>query len=100
MFYLYILYSESFDKYYIGYTDNTVKRLEEHNTSSHNTYTSKHRPWILKATFEVGEIRALAMKIESKIKSLKSRKIIKDLIVHNGDTEYLKKLVRVPTCRD
>ena len=48
MFYIYILYSPSSDKYYVGYTNNYQRRLIEHNTSEKTTYTSKHRPWSLK----------------------------------------------------
>ncbi|MCB8994752.1 MAG: GIY-YIG nuclease family protein [Bacteroidales bacterium] len=31
MFYIYILYSAKYDKYYVGHTDNVPRRLEEHN---------------------------------------------------------------------
>ena len=37
------------DKYYVGSTDNPHRRLEEHNITSEHTYTSKYRPWELKA---------------------------------------------------
>jgi hypothetical protein len=33
MFYVYILYSESADRYYIGHTNDPERRLVEHNTS-------------------------------------------------------------------
>ncbi len=49
MFYVYILYSEIADKYYIGSTDNPHRRIEEHNITSEHTYTSKYCPWELKA---------------------------------------------------
>jgi predicted GIY-YIG superfamily endonuclease len=32
MFYIYIIYSESADKYYIGHTNEPVRRLSEHKT--------------------------------------------------------------------
>ena len=56
MFYIYILYSLASDKYYIGYSNNAHRRLIEHNSKQINSFTSKHRPWILKALFSVGEI--------------------------------------------
>ena len=51
-FYIYILYSESIDKFYIGYSKNPFERLEQHNSSMYNTYTSKGRPWNIKALYK------------------------------------------------
>ena len=39
MFYIYIIYSVSSDKYYVGHSDNPSRRLIEHNTKPFNTYT-------------------------------------------------------------
>jgi len=100
MYYVYILYSVKFDKYYIGSTEDPDKRLSEHNTSPHNTYTSKYRPWTLAAVFPLSETRDIAVRYERKLKSLKSRNIILDLVNHNWDVEYFAQLVRVPTRRD
>jgi len=47
MYYVYILYSKTSDLYYVGYSDNPEGRLIEHNTKPLNTFTSKHRPWII-----------------------------------------------------
>jgi len=80
MYYIYIIYSKSADRYYIGYSNDTERRLEEHNTKPFNTYTSKHRPWTMKAAFPVSEDRGQAMKIERYLKRLKSRKIIEQII--------------------
>ena len=72
-YYLYILYSKSADKYYIGHTSDYQRRFEEHNHQDHfDTYTSKHRPWELKAVFQIPGDRANAMKIERFIKSKKT----------------------------
>ena len=68
MFYIYILYSESADIYYIGHTDDPERRLEEHNTVIKNSFTLKFRPWILKAYFEVSESRGEARKVEHYLK--------------------------------
>ena len=80
MYYIYILYSPGSDRYYIGYTDNPRRRLEEHNSDPKVSYTSKHRPWILKGSYPVGIDRGFAVKVERHIKKLKSRKIIEKLI--------------------
>ena len=100
MFYLYILYSASSDKYYVGYTENVDRRLHEHNNSERVTYTSKHRPWVLKKFIALGEDRSFAMDIEKAIKKSKSRIIIKNIISNINSLEDLTQLVRVPTHRD
>jgi putative endonuclease len=79
VFYIYILYSISSDKYYVGYTNDFRRRLLEHNTSERDTYTSKHRPWLIKAVFECGLVESNAMKTERFIKKQKSRKFIERL---------------------
>jgi putative endonuclease len=76
MFYIYILYSSSSDIYYLGYSVDPHRRLKEHNTSSFNTFTSKHRPWVRKAVFECGSSEKEAIRIERFIKRQKSRKLI------------------------
>ena len=80
MFYIYILYSSSSDKYYVGYTENPSKRLIEHNNSTNTTYTSKHRPWAFAAVYSCGAQRKDAMKLESFIKRQKSSKLIEKLV--------------------
>ena len=76
---VYILYSERFDKYYIGQTNSLEHRLVRHNEfESVNSYTAKHRPWILKAWVDVGDSRSNAMKVEKKLKALKSKRIVAD----------------------
>ena len=101
MFYLYILYSESSDRYYVGYTTDIHRRLKEHNDTSHNTYTSKHRPWRLEALFSCGEEESVAIQLEKFIKKQHSRNLLQILInpeyVPNGK---LSQLVRVPHVRD
>jgi putative endonuclease len=101
MYFIYILYSPSSEIYYVGYSRDPAKRLLEHNSSSFNTFTSKHRPWIIKALFECGNNEAQAMRIEKFIKKQKSRSLLEKLIdpaiIPNG---MLAQLVRVPHMRD
>jgi putative endonuclease len=80
MYYLYIIYSQKSDKYYIGYSDNPLRRLSEHNESPHLSYTSKHRPWSIKAIIPIANDRGSAIKWEKYLKGLKSRKFIEQLI--------------------
>jgi len=49
MYFIYIIYSTTSDKYYVGYSDNPIRRLLEHNTKPYTTYTSKHKPRELRA---------------------------------------------------
>ena len=96
MFYIYILHSPAFDKYYIGYTDDFNRRLVEHNSTERNTYTKKYRPWEIAAVFECGDDRGLAMKIEKFIKKQKSRFFLQKMINGGSLHGILAQLVRVP----
>ena len=101
MYYVYIIYSEGHDKYYVGSSQNPWQRLDEHNTSKFHSYTSNYRPWVLKAVFKAGVTRGEAEIMERFIKKQKSRNLVKQLI--NPDfkpTGKLKQLVRVPHVRD
>ncbi len=72
-FYIYILHSATFDKFYRAHSENPWKRVEEHNSGIHHKFTSHFRPWRLAAVFRVEEERGFAMKIEKFIKKQKSR---------------------------
>ena len=100
MYYLYILYSEIFDKYYVGVTNRPEERLTEHNTSDRNTFTAKYRPWVIAALFECGETLGEARKIEHFIKKMKSKVFIETLINSDELHGTLAQLVRVPKLRD
>ena len=101
MFYVYIIYSESADRYYVGHTNEPGRRLEEHNTVIKNSYTSKFRPWVCKACFEVSESRGEARRIENYIKRMKSRRLIERLVNEPGAFDELVQLVRAtPMDRD
>ncbi len=80
MFWVYILYSEKFDKYYVGQSNDVDRRLLEHNEAEKNSYTSKFRPWHLIFAIEVSEDRGKAMLLEKFIKAQKSKAFILRLI--------------------
>ena len=97
MYFIYIIYSDSANLYYIGYTNDPNRRLIEHNTNPHITFTSKHRPWIMKALFECGMSESQAVIIERFIKKQKSRKLLEQLCnPHYLPDGKLAQLVRVP----
>ena len=91
MFYIYILHSELHDKYYVGQSDDISRRLIEHNELSDHSYTSKYRPWGLVASFEVGDSRSHARKIESHIKKQKSKVYIQEIIERGSISELIKR---------
>jgi len=93
MFYVYILYSHKYDRYYIGHTSDVNKRLEVHNNPRENKYTSKYIPWELKLFFKVSESRGEAMLVERFIKKQKSREFIRKLIHENGNQEFFEDFV-------
>ena len=74
MYYIYILYSESFDKYYIGQTSDVSQRLKRHN-SDYVNYTKSYVPWILVLYIEK-ETRSEAMILERKLKNLNRKKLL------------------------
>ena len=77
MWYLYILYSEKRDRYYIGSTNDIERRLTEH-THRHTPSTRSGIPWRLVYTEEYPEKKE-ARDRERAIKKMKSRKYIESL---------------------
>jgi putative endonuclease len=75
---VYILYSQSKDKYYIGYSQNPEERLLEHNSGA-TPSTRPGIPWILVYKEEFAD-KTAAIKRENAIKKMKSRKYIERLI--------------------
>ncbi len=72
LFYVYILFPEGRDRYYIGSCGDISIRLDQHN-SGRNISTKSGIPWRLVYTEEVGT-RQEARKRELEIKKKKSRK--------------------------
>lgn len=84
-FYTYVLYSENFNKIYIGQSSDLEKRLWEHN-NGFSKYTKRYIPWeiIYKETFKS---RSEAMKREKELKSQKGREYIWQML--NGGVRQL-----------
>ena len=78
MFTVYILFSSSIDKYYVGYTNDLERRLTEHNRKK-GKYTDGGIPWRLVHQEEY-ESKSEAMNREKFIKSQKSRQYILSII--------------------
>ena len=74
MYYVYILFSKKFDKFYVGQTNNFDVRLKQHN-DGYDGFTKPYRPW-QKALIIEKHNRTEAMELERKLKNLsKQRKI-------------------------
>jgi putative endonuclease len=101
MFYIYIIYSNTAERFYVGHSENPWDRLVQHNENQGDKYTGKYQNWELKAVFQVSENRGDALLIEKFIKRQKSKKLLLKLIepefIPSGD---LAQLVRVPYVRD
>ena len=82
MYYTYILYSKSINKYYVGYTENLELRIERHN-SGWGKYSSRGIPWELIYS-ESFSTKSEAIKRENEIKRWKSRAMIEKLIKSAG----------------
>ena len=78
MYFTYILYSEKLNKYYVGSTNDLLRRLADHNRGK-TQYAKLGMPWELKYHEEfMSKTEAVGREIE--IKKMKSRKYIEKLI--------------------
>lgn len=80
MYFLYVLYSDKFDKIYIVQTNNISNRLERHNARKVKS-TKSYTLWLLVHS-ELFYTRAEAMKREKELKSYQGRDYIrKNLLI-------------------
>jgi putative endonuclease len=95
-FFCYILYSKTFDRYYVGYTSDIEERLKLHNAGSFGgkSYTHLTSDWELYLLIPCDTIKQ-AVFIESKIKRMKSRNYKENL------KKYPEMITRILNqCRD
>ena len=78
MFTVYILQSQSLNRYYVGFTNDPERRLAEHNRKK-GKYTDLGIPWQL-VYCETYTSKSEAMEREKFIKGKKSRVFIESLI--------------------
>ena len=69
---VYILYSQTHNKIYIGYTSNLIERFKSHNYLSNDGWTVQYRHWIV-IYCEYFDSKSEAMKRETALKSGKGR---------------------------
>ncbi len=79
MFTVYVLYSENFDKIYIGFTSDLKNRLLSHNHLATKGFTIRYRLWTLIHSEEF-DTKKEAMSREKELKTATGRKFIWILI--------------------
>ena len=78
MYYTYALYSQKYDKIYVGSTSDIEKRLANHNEGK-SRYTKSYVPWEL-IYYEEFVTRSSAMKREKELKTHQGRESIRKKI--------------------
>ena len=79
--FVYILFSKDLNKFYVGACSNSIEeRIHKHNSGFYGDkkFTSKVSDWTLFFSFQVSDFK-LAIRIEHKIKSMKSKVYIQNL---------------------
>jgi putative endonuclease len=87
---VYIIYSKSIDKFYVGSCLNIVERLEQHNTHVFQVgFTHRANDWEVYYSKEITS-QDLARKIETHIKAMRSRVYYQNLLKY---PEIMDKLI-------
>jgi putative endonuclease len=68
-YFVYVLWSDSGRRFYIGISDDPLTRLQQHNDGSHRGWTNRYRPWTLVhtesyPTYVVARKRELELKAQ------------------------------------
>ena len=83
-YFVYVLFSDKLNRFYIGNTNLLVEeRLNQHNNSfNEKSFTTKGIPWVLFHSIEC-ESRIQARKIELHLKKMKSKKYLENLKLYS-----------------
>jgi putative endonuclease len=79
MFTVYVLYSKTYKKIYIGFTSDIAKRFLSHNELAKKGWTVRFRPWQILHT-ETFDSKYEAMSREKELKGAKGREWIWNLV--------------------
>ncbi|MFM8914531.1 MAG: GIY-YIG nuclease family protein [Flammeovirgaceae bacterium] len=88
MFAVYILYSDSFGKIYIGQTSSLIARFYSHNFLATKGWTIKFRPWTV-VHVEFFELKKEALKREAALKQAKGREWLWSEIRKTGFSGFI-----------
>ena len=84
MHFLYVLYSKSIDKFYIGESSNVEERLILHNEGYYKkSFTKKAKDWKIQLKYKC-DSRSQALFLEKFIKRMKSKTFIQKVIDNPG----------------
>jgi putative endonuclease len=78
IYWIYILKSISYEKTYVGLTNDLQRRLREHNNGK-SIYTNKFKPWRIIYTEEAESLKNARVR-EKYFKSASGRKKIKNIL--------------------
>ena len=68
-YFVYVLWSASAHRFYIGISENPEQRLEQHNQGM-TRWSARHRPWILAHVEQFGDYKAARLR-ENELKGQK-----------------------------
>lgn len=104
MYHLYILHSPQADRYHIDLATDVEAEIIRYNEADPSEEIPEkvrnHRPWELKASFEVGADSRIAKKILRYARRQKSRLFIEGLIAVKDDPMKVAEMISVPTRRE
>ena len=72
IFIVYILFSATLEKYYIGYTGQSIQQRLSHHLANHKGFTAKAKDWKVVHTQNFDN-KTAAMSEEKRLKALKSK---------------------------
>ncbi len=94
MHFVYIIFSKSHDKFYVGESVDAIERTAQHNQGFYkHASTSYTSDWELKLTLTLNT-KAAALQIERYIKSMKSKAFIVKLITNAEFLQKFKSIVK------
>ncbi|MCX8148350.1 GIY-YIG nuclease family protein [Thermaurantimonas aggregans] len=99
MYFVYILYSTSADTFYVGHTDDLLKRLNRHNSKLEPS-TRRYAPWILLWSTSKNS-RNEAVRLELKLKNLSRKRKISFMLRYAAgisSPDELKLLLQLSGC--
>ena len=76
---VYILFSETYNRTYVGYSSDVLTRLSFHNSNKNKGWTRRFQPWTLIYTEEY-DSKTEALRREKQLKTGKGRELIKLLV--------------------
>ena len=83
-FVVYILFSETHNKTYVGFTSNLIERIKSHNALGVKGYTLRYRPWEV-IYVEFFNEKKLALNQEKYFKTGVGRAYIKTLLLKTNN---------------